>query len=314
MRAVVIQDEQLTVQERPTPTAGQGDIVVAVHSAGLNAADLMQRRGWYPAPAGSPADIPGLELAGEVREIGAGVSGFMIGQRVCAVVGGGAQATHCVVDASHLIPIPPGAEMTASGGFAEAFTTAYDALVRQAHVQVGDRVLISGAAGGVGTAAVQIAHAWGALPIAVTRDNSHHEKLKKLGAFQTLTMEQVAAESSIDVVLELVGAAHLQLALPNLNEHARVVVIGVGGGSNMELNLLHVMQRRFVLTGSTLRSRSREEKALLAAEITRDLGPLWGSAQIRVPVAASFHIDEVSHAYDAFAQSGKFGKILLTTH
>ncbi len=314
MRAVVIANGELSVQNRQDPVPGPGDVVVAVRSAGLNAADLLQLRGFYPAPPGWPADIPGMELAGEVRVLGDGVKGLMIGQRVCAIVGGGAQATHCVVPAEHLLSVPGGIEITSAGGFAEGFTTAYDALITQGRLESGQRVLISGAAGGVGCCAVQIAHAWGAHVIAVTRDDRHHARLRLMGAHQTVTVEEVDQLEPVDVVLELVGAAHFEHAQRVLARAARVVIIGVGGGSRVELDLLKLMSSRVTLSGSTLRSRSREEKAAIARLVETALMPLWASSALHVPVAMSFPLDRVQEAYDAFGESGKFGKIILSTN
>jgi NADPH:quinone reductase-like Zn-dependent oxidoreductase len=255
-----------------------------------------------------------MELAGEVRVLGAGVKGLMIGQRVCAIVGGGAQATHCVVPAEHLLSVPGGIEITSAGGFAEGFTTAYDALITQGRLAAGQRVLISGAAGGVGCCAVQIARAWGAHVIAVTRDDRHHSRLRLLGAHETVIMDQVDQLEPVDVVLELVGAAHLEHAQRVLARGARVVIIGVGGGSRVELDLLKLMSSRVNVSGSTLRARSREEKAAIARLVESALVPLWANSTIHVPVAMSFPIDRVQEAYDAFSEAGKFGKIVLTTN
>ena len=313
MKSVVIDNGSLTLIDRDTPTPGAGDVLIAVHAAGLNAADLMQRLGLYPAPAGWPQDIPGLELAGEVIAIGEGVDQSLLNKRVCAIVGGGAQSSHCVVPAEHLTLIPENVSYEEAGGFAEAFTTAFDALVRQGKMIVNDRVLISGASGGVGTAAIQIAHALGAHVIAVTRTNEHHEQLKKLGASQTITIEEVASIERVNVVLELVGAAHLNAAQHVLAPHARLVVIGVGGGgSTAELNLLNFMGARATLTGSTLRARSREEKAEVIAHVNQVLLPLWQNGELKVHVNKTYSLEDAGAAYDFFSERGKFGKVILS--
>ena len=312
MRAVVIDNGALRVEQRADPVPGPGDVLVSVRAAGVNAADLLQRRGFYPAPPGWPIDVPGLELAGEVRVLGPGVEGFAIGQRVCAIVGGGAQATHCVVPAEHLISVPGGVEITSAGGFAEGFITAYDALVTQGHLAASDRVLISGAAGGVGCCAVQIAHAFGAHVIAVTRDDAHHARLRLLGAHDTITVEQVDDLDPVDLVIELVGAAHFEHAQRVLARGARVVVIGVGAGARVDLDLLKLMSSRVTVRGSTLRARSREEKATIARLVDDALVPLWASSAIHVPVSMSFPLDRVEEAYSAFGEAGKFGKIIVT--
>ena len=312
MRAVVISEGNLEVLERPTPEPGPRDVIVTVHAAGLNAADLLQRQGFYPAPAGWPADVPGMELAGVVSAVGSDVDQPLLGRRVCALVGGGAQAAHCAVPAEHLLFVPEGVSWLEAGGFAEAFCTAHDALVSQAHLAAGERVLISGAAGGVGLAAVQIAHALGAHVIAVTRTSEHHQRLASMGADETITTDEVASLEPVDVVLELVGAANLALAQKVLAPFARVVVIGVGGGGGqVELDLLAFMRRRASLTGSTLRSRSREEKARVIARVGEEMVPLWTSGQLRMPIDHSFELAEVDEAYAWFAKPGKFGKVVL---
>ena len=313
MKSVVIDSGSLVLSERDTPTPGPGDVLIRVHAAGLNAADLMQRLGFYPAPPGWPQDIPGLELAGEVIELGEGVIPSLLNKRVCAIVGGGGQSTHCIVPAEHLTLVPDAISYNEAGGFAEAFTTAFDALVRQVHLTSGDLVLISGASGGVGTAAIQIASALGAHVIAVTRTPEHHELLKQLGANETIIIEQVASIDRVNVVLELVGAAHLNAAQHVLAPSARIVVIGVGGGgSTAELNLLNFMSTRATLTGSTLRARSREEKAEVITHVNKILLPLWQSGKLKVLINKSFEIEEVENAYNFFAERGKLGKVILS--
>ena len=312
MLAVVVTDGALSLSQRPTPEPRENDVVVAVRSAGLNAADLLQRQGFYPAPAGWPADIPGLEMAGVVSAVGDGVDVPLLGRRVCSIVGGGAQASHCLVPAEHLLFVPDHVTWDEAGGFAEAFTTAYDALVTQGRLIAGERILISGASGGVGVAAVQIAHALGAHVTAVTRTSEHHAKLRELGADETITIDEVAEIDRVDVVLELVGAAHLSLAQRILAPFARVVVIGVGGGgSRVEIDLRTIMSQRATLTGSTLRSRSRAEKTEVMVRVTELLGPWWITGALRMPIARSFDVTDVEEAYAYFAQPGKFGKVVV---
>jgi NADPH:quinone reductase-like Zn-dependent oxidoreductase len=311
VRAVTIQSTQLVIEERPTPEPGPYDVLVEVHAAGLNAADLHQRAGFYPAPPGWPEDIPGMELAGVVSEVGDRVVDVLLGRRVCAIVGGGAQASHCVVPAEHLLFVPSHVDFTEAGGFSEAFITAYDALVTQGDLKAGERVLISGAAGGVGVAAVQIARVLGAQAIAVTRTNEHHDRLRALGASETITLEQVPTLEGVDVVLELLGAADLALAFDVLNPYARVVVIGVGTGSRVEVDLLKLMQRRTAITGSTMRSRSAHQKSEVVRLVGDTLVPRWRMREFMVPVAKVFSLDEATEAYEFFAEPGKFGKVIL---
>ncbi len=209
MYAVVIRDSQLHWEERETPVPGDTELLVAVHAAGLNGADIMQRRGNYPAPPGTPADIPGMELAGEVIAVGSQVRQHVVGDRVMGLVGGGAQATMAVIDESHALAVPDALSWAEAGGFPEVFSTAFDAMFTHAGLAMGERVLISGAAGGVGTAAVQLAAAAGASVVATVRDATRHGEVALLGAGTVIDPADVAAHGPYDVVLELVGAASL---------------------------------------------------------------------------------------------------------
>ena len=312
MDAVVIDQGELRVLERPDPVPGPGQALVAVATAGINAADLLQRRGRYPAPPGWPADVPGMEFSGRVLRVGDGVSESLVGARVCSIVGGGAQATRVLVPAQHLMLVPDSVDLLVAGVFCEAFITAYDALVLQAGLTAGQRLLVSGASGGVGNAAVQIGHLLGAHVIAVTRHVGHHATLKELGADEVIDLAEVAEVDAVDVVLELVGAAHLSLAMGRLAPFARVVVIGVGGGgATLEVNLLGLMTTRATLTGSTLRSRSEAEKTEVIARCAEALlGPL-GDGVLRVPLASSFLLENAAEAYEFFARPGKLGKVAL---
>ena len=311
MRAVVIADAHLHLEERDDPAPGDTELLVAVRAAGINGADLIQRAGFYPAPPGSPPDIPGLELAGEVTAIGAQVTRFAPGDRVMAVVGGGGQATMAVVDETHALSVPEGLDWPEAGGFPETFSTAYDALFSQAAVAMGDRALVSGAAGGVGTAAVQLAAAAGASVVASVRDPARRDDVAALGADRVIAPGDEADSGPYDVVLELVGAANLPGVLPHLATGARVVVIGVGSGAVIELNLHVLMSSRARIGGSTLRARSRVEKAKVADGVRAHVLPALASRRISVPVCDTFPLDEAEAAYQRFAAGAKFGKVVL---
>jgi NADPH:quinone reductase len=312
MHAVVIEGGELVWRERPDPQPGDTEVVVAVRAAGLNGADMLQRRGGYPAPAGCPADIPGLELAGEVAAIGSRVTSTTIGDRVMAVVGGGGQATLAVVDESHLLAVPDAMGWDEAGGFPEVFSTAHDALFTQCRLSVGDRVLVSGAAGGVGVAAVQLAADAGATVVASVRDPARHDEIAALGAAEVIEPDAQADHGPYDVVLELVGAASLPSALGALATGARVSVIGVGTGARIELDLLALMGRRASIGGSTLRARSRSEKAQVAAAVRTHVLPLLAAGRVHVPVCDTFAMAEAAAAYDRFRAGRKLGKVVLT--
>jgi NADPH:quinone reductase len=313
VRAVTIRDGSLAWEDHPDPEPGPGEVVVRVHAAGINAADLLQRQGLYPAPPGSPPDIPGLELAGEVRGVGPAVSAWNAGDRVMAVVGGGGQAESTVVHERLLLPVPDELSWAEAGGFPETFTTAHDALFSQCQLAPGERVLVHGAAGGVGTAAVQLAAATGASVVATVRNPERRADVERLApGVVAVDPERFTEHGPFDVVLELVGAQNMPANLSALATGGRIAVIGVGGGgANAEVNLLALMGKRARIHGSTLRARPLEEKALAARRVAAHVLPLVGRGQIRVPIAAQFPLEQAGDAYERFAAGGKFGKIVL---
>jgi len=312
MRAVTLKDGDLAVGEHPDPVPGVGEVLVRVRAAGLNGADMMQRRGLYPAPPGAPQDIPGLELAGEVEALGSGASRFAEGDRVMAIVAGGGQAERAVVHERALMPVPDALGWPEAGGFPEVFTTAHDALFTQAELKPGERLLVHGAAGGVGTAAVQLGRATGADVIATVRNEELRPGVEELGA-RAIAPEGFEEHGEFDVVLELVGAPNLGANVGALATGGRIVVIGVGGGAKAELNLLGLMSKRGRIMASTLRARPLEEKAGAMRGVEKHVLPLVVSGAVKVPVAETFPLDEAQAAYERFSSGGKLGKIVLTT-
>jgi NADPH2:quinone reductase len=310
MRAATIRDGEITVGEHPDPAPEAGELLVRVRAAGLNGADMLQLKGGYPAPPGAPADIPGLELAGEVVETGRGVTRFELGDRVMAIVGGGGQAELAVVHERVAMPVPEELDWTAAGGVPEAFTTAHDALFTQAGLGVGERVLVHGAAGGVGMAAVQLATMAGARVSATVRDDAAREHVAALG-INAIEPEGFEEYGPFDVVLELVGAPNLAGDLAALAEGGRICVIGVGAGAKAELNLLALMGKRARIHGSVLRARALEEKADAARRVETAVLPGFASGDLSAPVTATFPLDAVADAYERFKAGGKLGKIVL---
>ena len=311
MRAVTIVDKQIEIREHPDPEPAKGELLVRVRAAGLNNADLMQVQGFYPAPPGSPADIPGMELAGEVVGTGDGVTAFAPGDRVMAIVGGGAQAELAVVHERMAMRIPDDVPFPEAGGFPEAFLTAHDALFTQAGVTIGDRVLVHGAAGGVGTAAVQLAAAAGAHVTASVRNERVRDGVARLGAAEVVAHDDFDDRGPYDVILELVGAVNMAGNLTALNRLGRIVIIGVGAGASAEVDLLSVMSKRAVITGSTLRARPLEDKALVTQRAQAHAAPLLADGAVRVLIEATYPLGEAAAAYDRFAEGGKLGKIVL---
>jgi NADPH:quinone reductase len=309
---VVIADGELRVEERPDPEPGAGEVLVRVRAAGLNGADILQRKGGYPAPPGSPQDIPGLELAGEVAGRGPGAERFDEGERVMAVVGGGGQAELAVVHERAAMPVPSALDWPAAGGLPEVFVTAHDALFSQAGLRPGERLLVHGGAGGVGTAAIQLGRAASARVTATVRREELRGEVQSMGA-TAIDPEGFAEHGPFDVVLELVGAPNLPDNLGALATDGRIVIIGVGAGAKSQINLLAVMSKRARLTGSTLRPRPLEQKAQAMRLVEHEVLPLFESGDLTVPVAATFPLDEVEDAYGRFEAGGKLGKIVLLT-
>jgi putative PIG3 family NAD(P)H quinone oxidoreductase len=312
MRAVTIRDERLHIEEHDDPHPGAGEVLVRVRAAGLNGADQLQRRGRYPAPPGAPQDIPGLELAGEVAALGPGATRFAEGERVMAVVAGGGQAELAVVHERAAMPVPDALDWPQAGGFPEVFTTAHDALFTQAGLGAGERLLVHGAAGGVGTAAVQLARAAGARVTATVRREELRGAVEKLGA-TAIDSEGFEEHGPFDVVLELVGGPNLPGDVNALDTGGRIVVIGIGAGAKSEVSLALIMAKRATLRGSTLRARPLEQKADAARRVERHVLPLVESGAVVVPVAGTFTLDDAEQAYERFAAGGKFGKVVLTT-
>lgn len=318
MRAVTFDPDapgSITWLEHPDPEPGDGEVLVDVQAAGLNGADMMQRQGLYPAPPGAPATIPGLELAGTVTALGAGVTRFAIGDRIMAVVAGGGQAERAVVHERLAMRVPDGLGWPEAGGFPEAFSTAHDALFTQCGLTLGERVVVHGAAGGVGIAGVQLAARAGARVVATVRNADLREAVAEIGracgVVDVCAPEVFPDHGPFDVVLELVGAPNLHLDVNALAVGGRIAIIGVGGGAKAELNLLSLMGARGRIHGSTLRARSLEDKAAVARAVERSVVPLIASGEVRVPVSAEYPMRDANAAYERFSAGAKLGKIVL---
>jgi NADPH:quinone reductase len=317
VRAVTVVEGRLEWREHPDPQPGAGELLIDVRAAGLNSADMLQRKGMYPAPPGSPPDIPGMELAGEVVALGRDVERFSVGDRAMALVGGGGQAELALAHERVTIPVPDALTWPEAGGFPEVFTTAHDALFTQCALRLGEHALVHGAAGGVGIAGVQLAALAGARVTATVRNPDLRHEVAAIGTRAGRT-EVVAPDSFVergpfDVVLELIGAPNLTSDLDALAVGGRVVVIGVGGGASAELNLLTLMAKRGRVQASTLRARPLEEKARAVQLVEVNVLPFLSADEpaVQVPVAATFPMSEAETAYDRFVAGGKLGKLVL---
>ena len=311
MHAVTIDDGALAWREHPDPVPGTGELLVRVRGAGVCRGDLMQRQGMYPPPPGTtPPDRPGLELAGEVVATGSGTRRFTAGDRVMAVVTGAGQSELAVVPEITAMAVPDGVGWDRAGGFPENYTTAHDALFTQCGLAMGERVCVHGAAGGAGTAAVELAVAAGAEVVATVRHEPSRAGVAALGA--VVPPEDFGDAGPFDVVLELVGGINMAANLRALATGGRIAVIGVGAGLSAEISLLDLMGKRGRIHGSTLRPRPLEDKARAARAVERHVVPLLATGRVTVPIAATFPLAEATTAYERFAAGGKLGKIVLT--
>jgi NADPH:quinone reductase len=309
MRAVVFEGaggpEVMRHEMRDDPVPASGEVLVAVTHAGLNPADLQQRAGRYPAPPGSPQDIPGLEVAGEVVACGDAVTAWRPSDRVFGVVGGGGLADRVAVHERHVVAIPESLDLEQAAAVPEAFITAHDALITRCGLRAGETLLVNGASGGVGLAAVMLGLACGARVLANAR--SHQERLAELGA-EPVALADVRGA---DVIIELVGAPNLDGDLDAVATRGRIVVVGTGAGSSFQMSLGKLMGRRATLAGTVLRARPLEEKALAVQAFGRQVVPLLASGTVRPVIDRVFPVAEAAAAFDHLAAPGKFGKVLL---
>jgi NADPH:quinone reductase len=313
MLAVTIADGRLVVAERPDPEPGRGELLVRVAAAGLNGADLHQLKGRYPARPGSPADIPGLELAGEVAAVGPDVFGFGKGDRVMAVVGGGGQAELAVVHERVAIPVPDGLGWPEAGGFPRSSpppTTPRSPSAASASA-TGCWSTAPSAGSGRPPSSSPPPPGPGWWPASATPD--HHRAVADLGAAVVTEPGQAFDHGPFDVILELVGAPNVPANVDALATGGRLMVIGVGAGATAELDLRKLMTRRARVLASNLRSRPLEQKADAAHRVGHQALPLVADGRLRVPVAATFPLARAQQAHDRFAADAKLGKLVLVT-
>jgi putative PIG3 family NAD(P)H quinone oxidoreductase len=307
----------LVLAERPDPVAGPGQIRIRVCAAGVNRPDILQRLGLYPAPAGV-SDILGLEVAGEVDQVGAGVTSWQAGDRVCALLGGGGYAEFAVVDARHALPLPADLDFIHAAALPETICTVFANVFESGALKPGETFLVHGATSGIGVTAIQMARAVGARVIATSRGAEKAAAAGRLGADLSLdaTADDMAAAirafGGADVVLDMVGADYAVLNQSALNPLGRWVVIATQSGALAEVDLARLMMKRITLTGSTLRARPAEEKARLIAAVGATAWPWVASGAVRPPIEATFPLEQASAAHLRLEAGGHVGKIILT--
>lgn len=309
--------EALKIAERPDPVAGPGQVLIRVRAAGVNRPDLLQRTGAYPPPPGA-SDVLGLEIAGEIEAVGEGVTRWTVGDRVCALLGGGGYAELAVVDARHVLPIPRGLDYVQAAVLPETVFTVFANVFEGGALKAGETLLIHGATSGIGVTAIQMAKAAGAQVIATSRGADKAAAAKALGADISLDAKSEDLEAQIreaggaDVVLDMVGRDYAALNLNSLNAGGRWVVIASLTGPKVEMDLQRIMLKRLTLTGSTLRSRPADEKARLTAAVEATAWPWVASGKVKPPVQAVFALKQAADAHAELEAGGHIGKIVLS--
>jgi NADPH2:quinone reductase len=324
MKAVVITvaggPEVLRIEERPTPEPGPQQIRVRVRTSGLNRADVLQRRGNYPVPPGYPTDIAGMEYAGEIDALGEGVERWTVGARVMGLIGGGGHAEFVCVHEREAIAIPEKFSWEEAGAIPEVFLTAYDALIRQLDLHVGDTLLIHAVASGVGTAALQLARSSGAAVVGTSRSDEKLARARELGLEVAIDsskpdwikeIESKVGRDSINAVLDLVGGNYFEANLRLLALRGRIIVVGTTAGSRAEINLGTLLRKRAKVIGTVLRARGLEEKIALAEEFSERVLPLFETGHLKPVIDKVFSFSEVRAAHELMESNQTFGKIVL---
>ena len=326
MRAAVITraggPEVLAIQQRPRPIPRANEVLVRVRASALNRADLAQREGHYPAPPGSPPDIPGLEFAGEIEALGEDVRAWREGDRVFGIVGGGGNAEYLVADAATLARVPDRLSWAEAAAVPEAFITAHDALVTQAQVQRGESVLIHAVGSGVGLAGTQLARAWSATPFGTARTAAKIEQAREYGLEDGVTVaadpdefvshaERWTNAKGIDVTLDLVGGAYVPADVRAAALRGRIMIIGTIAGATAMMPVGMILRKRLMVRGTALRSRTLEEKRGVTEAFARDVVPLLDTGLLRPTIDQVFELEEIGAAHERLAGNATFGKVVL---
>ena len=313
--------EALVIAERPVPEPGSGEVLIKVAAAGLNRADILQRRGFYPSPAGAPP-YPGLEVSGTIAALGAGVTEFKVGDAVCSLLAGGGYAEYCRVDAGQVLPIPGSLDMIQAAALPEAMFTVWSNVFVFGRLRPGETLLVHGGSSGIGVAAIQLAAALGHTVFATAGSDDKCRACEALGARRAIdykTADFVAeigketAGRGVDVVLDMVGGSYVARNLQVLATEGRLVMIATQGGAKGEIDVMRIMMQRLVLTGSTLRPRSAEFKRTIRDQLLQNVWPLIAAGRVRPIVDSVFALAEAPQAHARMEGGEHIGKIILAT-
>jgi NADPH2:quinone reductase len=310
--------EVLQLGEMPTPQPREGEVLIRVHGAGINRPDVLQRQGKYPPPPGA-SPVLGLEVSGEIAALGAGAT-LKLGERVCALVPGGGYAEYCRVPAGHCLPVPEGLSMQEAAGIPETFFTVWANVFQIGGLKAGELFLVHGGAGGIGTTAIQLAHARGAQVFTTAGTEQKCALCRALGASHAFNytnqdfvaeIARITAARGVDVILDMVGGGYTEKNINSLAMRGRLLQIAFQQGATVTLNLAKIMQKRLLITGSTLRPRSIEDKTVIAKELFREVWPLLRSRQVKVVIDKVVAFAEVKAAHEYFESAHHTGKVIL---
>ena len=313
--------EVLRPVERPDPVPGPGDVLIDVAAAGINRPDVMQRRGRYPPPQGA-SDIPGLEVAGTIVALGAGVGSWHVGDRVCALVTGGGYATLCVAPAAQCLPVPSSLDLVSAAAVPETFFTVWTNVFDRGRLKLGDDALFHGGTSGIGTTAIQLAAARGARVFATAGTDEKCRACEKLGAVWAINYKKedfvavindMTGGRGVDLILDIVGGEYVARNISALAVDGRLVQIGLMGSETATLDLRRILGRRLTLTGSTLRPRSIEEKGQIASALRQEVWPLLEQGIVKPIIYRTFPLAEASEAHRLMESSDHIGKIVLVS-
>ena len=303
--------------QRPVPVPKAGEMLVKVAATGVNGPDMMQRKGLYPAPPGA-SDLLGLEISGEVVAVGDGVTRWKAGDQLCGLTNGGGYAEYCLIDANHCLPIPKGVSLVDAAGLPETFFTVWSNVFIGAQLKAGETFLIHGGAGGIGSTCIQLGKAFGAKVIATDSPDARCQLCRDLGADRVIDyksedfVEVVRTEGGANVILDIVGGPNIEKNIKAASPDARIIQLAFAAGSKVEINLMPIMLKRLVYTGSTLRTRPVAFKTRVAQELEAQVWPLIAAGKIRVVTGRTFALNDAAQAHALMESAGHTGKILLT--
>src|ERR1700744_2149588 len=325
MKAVVITypggPEVLQLQDRPKPSFSSNEVLVKVSAAGINRPDIFQRKGNYPPPAGAPQDIPGLEIAGTIAEVGAGVSRWKVGDKVCALITGGGYAEYCNVPEGQCLPVPGNLTFVEAASLPETFFTVWTNVFDRGKLQAGESLLVHGGSSGIGVAAIQIANAMGSTVYVTAGSDEKCKFCETLGAAKainynsedfTTTIAQLSDNKGVNVILDMIGGNYTPGNIQSLAEEGRLVMINTMKGKDVQIDLSQVMRKRLTITGSMLRSREIAFKSAIARNLEKHIWPLLAAGKIKPVINSVFPADKAAEAHALMESSEHMGKIVLS--